>query len=133
MIIDRFFKKQQIGPPGYMTRWFLLVLGPLVEVYLHRIDSADAGRDSHDHPWLLNISVLLKGGYIEGQYKQGFCIDRFPCPRVAIRFGRSEHRFASVEPGTFTLFIGLVRWRAWGFYKPNGAFIPNDIYKGPEE
>lgn len=130
-LLDRFCIRKRIGPPGYMIRWFLLVLGPLAEIYIHRFRGPDLQRDSHTHPWLINISIVLKGSYIEEVYHEGEFVKRQRTQWLRVRFFGGEHRIKELESlECWTLFIGLLRYRDWGFYTPEGKFIPNDAYKG---
>ncbi len=131
-LLNRFFKAEFIGGPGYMRRWHLLVIASLIEVYLHRFQSGDGSRDAHDHPWLVNITIVLRGAYNEElPVDEDFFesqIKRRRAGRVCVRFGKAVHRIPDADPGTWTLFIGLFRWRNWGFY-PGGRFMTKDAYK----
>lgn len=125
--MTRLFKRQQIGGSGYMRRYFLLVLGPLLEVYLHRFAGEDPAERAHCHPWLFNLTIVLKGSYVEERIK--FNGPMFASEHLyrrvrwlCLRRGRSIHRIVKVEPGTYTLFFGFIRWRDWGFYDQNGRF-----------
>lgn len=49
----------------YLRRWFLKKRKPgRMNVYLHNAVDSDDARALHDHPWA-NISIILRGGYIE--------------------------------------------------------------------
>ena len=130
--ISRLLKSAIIGGPDYMKRWFIIVLAPLIEIYVHRFNGPDAGRDTHDHPWLMNVTIVLRGEYEEYEVRtmpgmvRVFRKKTRRAGRVYVRFGRAEHRIESVAPGTYTLFIGLGRWREWGFYSREGRFTPSE-------
>lgn len=49
----------------YLLRWRLLPRNPVFNVYLHQFLRSDDDRALHDHPWLFNVSLLLRGPYIE--------------------------------------------------------------------
>ena len=53
----------QRGKP-YLKRWYLLPRNKFFNLYLHKFLASDDDRALHDHPWW-NISIILKGGYIE--------------------------------------------------------------------
>lgn len=57
----------------YLLRWWLLPRNPVFNVYLHCFKRSDDDRALHDHPWLFNLSWLLRGQYrewAEGTYKE---------------------------------------------------------------
>lgn len=141
-MLDLFLVSRRIGPPGYMKRWHVLTLGPLVEVYLHRFEGADPDRNMHDHPWLANLTIVLSGGYTE--VRPCHKVDRLlpeitgtehrMITRGSVRLGRAIHTIAKLWPtrddgAVWTLFIGLGRWRVWGFYPRAGGFVPYSRYK----
>jgi len=128
-VLSAIAKRQRVGPPGYMTRWFLLTIAPLIEVYVHRFEGGDQGRDSHDHPWLLNITIVLKGEYLEESYEYGLRTGSHWVEYGALRLGRAEHRIVETEGETWTIFVGIGRWRDWGFWNRRGDFTPNDQHK----
>lgn len=55
-----------IGPLDnpYLWRWHLLPRNRWFNVYLHKVLRDDDDRALHDHPYD-NISIVLKGGYVE--------------------------------------------------------------------
>lgn len=48
----------------YLLRWFVIPRNKVFNVYLHQFLRSDDDRALHDHPWV-NLSILLRGGYIE--------------------------------------------------------------------
>ncbi|MDE2103129.1 MAG: hypothetical protein KGL39_38140 [Patescibacteria group bacterium] len=102
----------------YMLRWYLIPRNRWFNVYLHKIMRSDDERARHDHPWL-NISVLLKGRYIEvvdgGWWKARRAGD------VVFRRATTAHRLI-VLPGehVWSLFITGPKIREWGFHCANG-------------
>ena len=49
---------------AYMLRWWVIPRNRWFNIYLHKILRDDDPRALHDHPWW-NISIVLKGGYLE--------------------------------------------------------------------
>jgi len=119
----------------YMLRWWILPRNPLFNIYLHRFLRSDDDRALHDHPWLFNCSILLKGDYIEHvpANKSGWPVDMTikKIPRHAgalyFRFGPAPHRVQlyknphseKEELPVWTIFITGPRIREWGFYCPS--------------
>lgn len=93
-----------------------------ITAYLHRYLGSDGDRDLHDHPWAWSIGIPLIGGYTEERFTR-FCTEQGWRMRLRTiwRFrpnfiGRSAmHRIASVQPGTWTLFMHGKRETGWGF------------------
>ena len=116
---------QVIGTPErpYLKRWHVIPRNRWFNVYLHKFEGSDDDRALHDHPWIFNCSILLKGSYIEitqqakcesheaacalmGQRKEelltavgktfmaGHGLD---APSVKLRFGKSPHRVLLVD------------------------------------
>lgn len=130
----------------YLLRWFLIPRNRFFNIYLHKFCRSDDDRALHDHPWLFNCSILLKGSYLEHRFKQRnneyvrstlpgtFKRDRRALSCV-FRWGKSPHRVqliqqpdsntdASMHPvpeqPCWTIFITGPRVREWGFYCPKG-------------
>lgn len=49
----------------YLLRWHLIPRNKFFNIYLHKFMRSDDDRALHDHPWSWNISLLIKGAYIE--------------------------------------------------------------------
>ncbi len=117
----------------YLRRWFIF-RSKYFNIYLHHIARPDEDPDPHDHPWNF-LSVLLRGGYTEAQYKMGIlnlppspltnvtsCYRRLylgtttrSCPSIGYRKAETVHQIETVKPNTWTLvFTGRDR-RDWGF------------------
>lgn len=125
-----------IGQPQdpYLLRWWIIPKNRFFNVYLHKFMRSDDDRALHDHPWLFNISVLLKGTYFE--HKPGSRKIRREAGTFSgftFRWGKAPHRvellkwhFRSVqvmkelEQPVWTLFITGPKVREWGFYCPKG-------------
>jgi hypothetical protein len=103
----------------YLLRWWLIPRNRWFNVYLHKIIRDDDPRALHDHPWW-NVSVLLKGGYLEWRK------DRPPAWRragsVVFRRATCAHRLTLGASGTpaWSLFITGPKTREWGFHCPRG-------------
>ena len=130
VLTDRFVQKVTSRPPDfiiggddpYLLRWWVIPRNRLFNVYLHRFMRSDDDRALHDHPWS-NLSVLLRGGYIEHTQVRGV-----PRQRVLragswrLRaLGSMSHRIDLIdgEPA-WTLFVTGPRYREWGFLCPKG-------------
>ena len=89
---------------GFMGRW--------LTVYSHTFSGADEVSERfHAHPWLLTISVVLRGGYCERlSVPGGFDKVKFR-NAFNIHWYRSgvKHRIETMKPGTRTLFFGFGR------------------------
>lgn len=128
-----------IGEPDrpYLLRWWILPRNRFFNVYLHKILRDDDDRALHCHPWV-NISIILKGGYIEvvpdlRARKTPFTrIWDLPQIRkrrrpgsIVFRRATDAHRLElPVEGGgiryCWSLFITGPRIREWGFHCPHG-------------
>lgn len=128
-LIDRFIARTTrrapdfvIGGPArpYLRRWWIIPRNRLFNIYLHEFKRSDDDRALHDHPWLFNISLLLRGKYLE-HTKRG--VQLLQAPAVKFRFGPAPHRielFNDHDTGEpipcWTLFITGPRVREWGFH-----------------
>lgn len=120
-----------VGSPDapYLLRWWVIPRNRFFNVYLHCFCRSDDDRALHDHPYLFNCSVLLRGQYrewvpcncaqcgIDGNGNQ--YTDR-TAPAIAPRWGASPHRIELTNGTCWTLFITGPRVREWGFYCPQG-------------
>lgn len=108
----------------YLLRWFLIPRNRLLNVYLHEFWRDDDDRALHDHPWLFNVSWLLRGSYIEHTIEAGGIVVKSVRRAGAfkLRIGRAPHRLelpanvAGDKMKCWTLFITGPRVRQWGFY-----------------
>lgn len=123
-----------IGDPKqpYMLRWWVIPRNRFFNVYLHKFLKSDDDRALHDHPWLFNASLILKGEYLEHKL-DGKVKWRRP-RRFYFRWGKAPHRVELLLPDdtpvgaeaiwpeepVWTLFITGPIVREWGFYCPQG-------------
>lgn len=114
-----FIVKNQDG--NYLSRWWVIPRNKIFNIYLHRFDGDDDDRALHDHPWL-NLSIILKGSYIEHRILSGGVnsAKRYAAGAIKFRLPWAAHRISLVEKPTFTLFITGPVVRIWGFHCPNG-------------
>lgn len=134
----------------YLLRWYVIPRNRFFNIYLHKFCRSDDDRALHDHPWLFNMSILLKGDYIEHVFKKRkgiYAMSTLPGiikkyrrrGAVYFRIGKAPHRVQlnteyrkvfEVERGfagmkefeipVWTLFITGPKVRKWGFYCPKG-------------
>lgn len=109
---------------SYIDRWFLIPRNRWLNVYLHHGVLSDY-LTPHDHPWW-NISVILKGAYLEHQYE---VMDgkRFAATYLRKRFhavfrrATQLHRIELCDNKPFwSLFITGPLKRTWGFQTKDG-------------
>lgn len=130
----------------YLLRWYVIPKNPVFNIYLHKFCRSDDDRALHDHPWLFNMSILLKGDYIEHMplLKSKWPKDQRTMTKVRRAFGvwfrpgKAPHRvelyaknlaefYAAdllalhkgapiAEEPVWTIFITGPRVREWGFY-----------------
>lgn len=109
----------------YLKRWWVIPRNPVFNIYLHNIIRPDDDV-LHDHPWW-NISIVLKGGYVETTHKGAFTRR---AGSVVFRFAKALHSLAPLED-CWSLFITGPRFRVWGFACPKG-WIPYYVFKAYE-
>jgi hypothetical protein len=104
----------------YLLRWFVIPRNALANVYLHNFHRSDDDRARHTHPWLFNISFLLKGRYREwfGDGPNDF--RDLQAGAIKFRWGAAPHRIELTDGPVWTLFITGPRVRQWGFLCPVG-------------
>jgi len=116
----------------YLLRWHVIPKNRIFNIYLHKFCRSDDDRALHDHPWIFNMSILLKGQYIEHRLNKSNKVRR--PGNLYIRPGKSPHRVqlyhfyledrkgSSIrhEYPVWTLFITGAKCREWGFYCPKG-------------
>lgn len=111
----------------YLLRWWLIPRNRFFNVYVHLFLRSDDDRALHDHPWLFNCSILLKGSYLEhtpaGEFlrREG---------SLKFRWGAAPHRVELFDVAAFapelgirpcwTMFITGPVVREWGFHCPKG-------------
>jgi hypothetical protein len=128
------------GP--YLTRW-ILYLGWIC-LRLHKFYRGDHDRASHTHPWW--FITFPFSDYKETVYHHGCRVEGRPVERwrfhyrpanfehiVNHRLDRKtyENCFAIWQRSTkpfWTFVIASGNVKKWGFYKPDGAFVPHDKY-----
>lgn len=118
----------------YLRRWWVIPRNRFFNVYLHQFLRSDDDRALHDHPYLFNVSWLLRGGYTEWAPPGWEPLGYYPHGRpkqvatlrsegaLKFRWGRAPHRveLAGFGVPVWTLFITGPRIREWGFYCPQG-------------
>ncbi len=114
----------------YLHRYYLLPKNRFLNVYLHRFQEPDPGRDLHDHPWW-SLSVVLKGRYVE-QYAEARGEVRTRTlgglRRFALRRPTTRHTITRVAPGgCWTIFVTGRKRREWGFHTRDG-WVHNQVY-----
>lgn len=126
----------------YMRRWHVIPRNKWFNIYLHEILQPDDERALHDHPWW-NISIVLKGGYIEhlkartGDVVKEYGVWRAP-GNIVFRRAVTAHRIslaAKWNPhlgkhewlSSWSLFITGRNLRVWGFHCPQG-WVPFDKF-----
>lgn len=126
----------------YLRR-FRLLRTPWGRIHLHRIYTADTGRDLHNHPYAFR-SIILSGGYDElrhvgaepvrdavtgnpvvdasGQYAEQPALRTLSWRQGDInRVGaEARHRLVAVLPDTWTLVLGGATVQNWGFFTAGG-------------
>lgn len=110
------------GDPPYLERWYVVPRNPIFNVCLHFFSRSDEDRALHDHPWLWNCSVVIKGRLIEHTIAAGGVQGaklRVPGD-VVFRIGGSPHRLEICTAFAWTLFITGPKFRTWGFHCPKG-------------
>lgn len=89
----------------------------LINAYLHQFWRSDDDRALHTHPWLFNISILLRGTYLEHTAKG---VRRREAGDIVFRWGAAAHRIELTDGPVWTLFITGPKVREWGFLCPQG-------------
>ena len=113
----------------YLLRWFVIPRNPVFNVYLHEIRRSDDDSALHDHPWLFNSSVLVRGQYMEHTIAEGGIHHRThrTAGKVKLRMGPAPHRLELMpllgcgvdspdEQPCITVFLTGPRMRSWGFH-----------------
>lgn len=115
----------------YIRRWWVIPKNRWFNIYLHNQVRDDDDRALHDHPWW-NISIILKGGYIEwkpqSQYVKG---DHPPAimphvrnpGHIIFRRATDSHTLQLHNDGhtgkptpSWSIFITGPKKRDWGFW-----------------
>lgn len=110
-------------PTPQMNRWHLIPRNRLFNVYLHQFLRSDEDEALHDHPWLFNLSILLKGEYVERTIRAGGVNVRAErrAGQWKLRIGPAPHRVEMRENAEcWTLFVTGPIVRVWGFHCENG-------------
>ncbi len=102
----------------YLLRWWLIPRNRVVNAYLHCFKRSDDDRAHHDHPWLFNFSVILRGEYTEHTILPGGVVKRTvrKAGSIKFRWGASPHRVELHAGDCWTLFMTGPVVRQWGFY-----------------
>lgn len=115
----------------YIRRWWIIPRNNWFNIYLHNQVRDDDDRALHDHPWF-NVSIILKGGYIEWKPLHSYKVGQWPPPvtphmrhggQIIARCSTTSHRLQLHNDGntgqpipSWSLFITGRRRRAWGFW-----------------
>lgn len=107
----------------YIRRWWIIPRNTIFNMYLHNMLRDDDDRALHDHPWW-NVSIILKGGYLEWLSHRGDPVNCVWRGRGSVVFRKPScaHRL-TLGHGTgpsWSLFITGPRVREWGFHCPKG-------------
>lgn len=104
----------------YVRRWWLIPRNRIQNAYLHQFLRSDDDRALHTHPWLWNVSILLRGRYREwfGEGPNDY-VER-QAPAFKFRWGPAPHRIELTHGPVWTLFLTGPRIRQWGFLCPQG-------------
>lgn len=122
----------------YMDRYWYLpeIFGERAR--LHRTRRSDHDRHLHDHPWHF-VSVIVEGGYTEEievfRDRAGGVTERRRYRPGDVLFRRAGHRHRlELDDGQecWSLVFTSHNVRDWGFWTPEGSFIPWREYQ-PEE
>lgn len=112
-----------------------------IGIFLHQYLDPDGDRQLHNHPWRWSMGIPLVGGYKEERLTH-------LCPILGVQFelrniwrlrpnyirGFDFHRIASVQPGTWTLFIHGKRLGGWGFlHEESGKAVHYSNKSGQRE
>jgi hypothetical protein len=133
----------------YIRRWWVIPRNKYFNIYLHNQLRDDDDRALHDHPWF-NISIIIRGGYIEHRpvaphlypyYDKRVVKMRRKAPCIIFRRAQLAHRLELINevpstdwtkvdpratsqpihrPQSWSIFITGRRWREWGFWCPGG-------------
>lgn len=128
----------------YLLRWFI-IKNRFFNIYLHKFMRSDIDRALHDHPWSWNVSIILRGSYIEHMpfdlktfgkngdmrtikklrrswrpiFRIGTTPHRVELHKITHRIPHRQLCFVYEQP-VWTLFITGPDIREWGFYCPKG-------------
>lgn len=112
----------------YLTRWYVIPRNRLFNVYLHHVEGNDPDENLHDHPWLFNGSLVLRGEIVEELRGRARILQN---GSLTFRLGRSPHRLLLRSSDSLTLFITGPKVRRWGFYTDTG-WIDSKQYLRPD-
>ncbi|MGD8830742.1 MAG: hypothetical protein PVF57_09070 [Pseudomonadales bacterium] len=119
----------------YLHRYHLIPKNRFLNVYLHRFQEPDPGRDLHDHPWW-SVSIVLKGRYVERFSEGGEIRTRTKGGLTrcfSLRKPTTRHTITWISPGgCWTIFVTGPKIREWGFHTRNG-WVHNQTYEGPRQ
>jgi len=101
----------------YLLRWWVIPRNWIFNVYTHCFMRSDDDRALHTHPWLFNVSVLLRGTYLEHTARG---VRRRVAGDIVFRWGGAAHRIELTDGSVWTLFITGPKVRSWGFLCPQG-------------
>lgn len=108
----------------YLSRWHVLPKNPLFNIYLHHVQGDDPDTHLHDHPWLFNCSIVLRGEIDETLPKRSRLLKE---GSATGRISRAPHRLDLRSKDSLTLFLTGPKIRRWGFYTERG-WIDSAVY-----
>lgn len=129
-ILQRRAERRMQTPPSkrigecYLTRWHVVPKNRLFNVYLHHVQEDDPDSHLHDHPWLFNVSVVLRGRISETLPQLHRVLES---GSVTARMSRAPHRLALLSDDSLTIFLTGPKIRRWGFYTEKG-WIDSERY-----
>jgi hypothetical protein len=91
--------------------------GP-VAIYLHKFHRGDDDEETHNHPWLWSVAIILSGGYYEYRLGNDNQLHRrtFLPGMINLIRGNDFHRVDLVGNESWSLFIAGPRVSSWGFW-----------------
>lgn len=102
----------------YLRRWWIIPRNRFFNIYLHQFLRDDNDRALHDHPWV-NVSILLKGSYVEHTIPAGGVnvATIYTAGNIKVRLPSAAHRVALIRGRPcWSLFVTGPRVREWGFH-----------------
>ncbi|WP_295872514.1 hypothetical protein [uncultured Zhongshania sp.] len=108
----------------YLTRWYVIPRNRVFNMYLHHVTGDDPDINLHDHPWVFNSSVVLRGRIVEEMPGKDRVLEM---GSFTTRLGRAPHRLVLNTPDSLTLFITGPKIRKWGFYTATG-WVNSKVY-----
>jgi hypothetical protein len=97
-------------------------------LYLHKFYRGDEDQALHSHPWIVSLSLILVGGYVEERRGPDDLVrSRVVKPWTLNRIDADDfHRVDLIEKDCWSLFFsGPKTGNSWGFWdRHTGEFLP---------